>query len=126
MVFRIEPQERYLLVTVTGEITAGEVPGVFRRAMAEAASRQIGRILFNCLEMQGNFSITDRLNFVAQFTENADADALGLRQHFAVVGRPPVVDGFAAMHLRNRGFHVQTFPTVSEALNWLGVSPPSS
>lgn len=123
MDLRFEPQEGYLLVTLTGEITADEVPGVFRRAMAAAASRRMRRILFNFLEMKATFSLTDRLNFAKKFAQ--DADSLGLQQQLAVVGRPPAIDGLAALLLRNRGFQVRTYPTVSEALNWFALRPPT-
>ena len=120
---RIEPHDGYLSVTLAGAISAGEVSAVLRRVIDEAAARGTRRILLNFLETQGNFSLTDRLNLAAQFVE--DADLRRIQPKIAVAGRPPVIDGTAVMVIRHRGIHIQVFPTVHEALQWLGVEAPA-
>lgn len=106
-----------LRLTVTGESDLEESVRVFSKMCRDAAAKKARGVLLDLRKLTGALSGRERLEMGERVA--ACAAELGGVPKVAVLGKPPAVDGFAAMVARNRGIVVDIFQTSEEALEWL-------
>lgn len=110
-------KEGILRLTVTGESELEESVRVFEKMCRDARAKKARGVLMDLRKLTGVLSGRERLEMGSRVA--ACAEGLGGVPKVAVLGKPPTVDGFAAMVARNRGIEVDLFDTVEEALEWL-------
>lgn len=116
--FEIRTQGDLLLVTCTGIATAKSFLELLLQVCNMAAERRVQKVLFNALAMSGGASGFERYEIGVRVSEYLLRHNMDLR--LAFVGIPPTVDGFGALVAKNRDVKVEVFPTVGQAVAWLG------
>jgi hypothetical protein len=112
-----ECREGFLWGTLTGRISLKEALEVFKRACDTAVELGLDRILMDVSAAEGLLSDLDRYKLGHNMAEYYRSRSPSMK--VAVVGKPPLVDGFAAQIAFNRGIAAATFSEVNEAVSWL-------
>src|SRR5215469_4825165 len=86
---------------------------IFRKAVDAAVEEGINLILVDCSAMTSVLSRLERYNLGSLGAEYALQRTIALK--VAVVGTPPVIDGFGALVASNRGVTTETFSDTSNA-----------
>jgi hypothetical protein len=110
-------QDGFLLATAGGQVSIEEVLRIFKNAIDTAMERGFDKILIDFLAATGGLSDMDRYNIgkaMAEYCRNRP-----IYPRVAVVGKPPIVNGFGAQVASNRGLISMTFSETQPALNWL-------
>ena len=116
--FEVQTQGDLLLVTCTGIATAKSFLELLLQVCNIAAEKKVQKVLFNGLAMSGTASGFERYEIGVKVSEHLLRHNMDLR--LAFVGVPPTVDGFGALVAKNRDVKVEVFPTVRQAVAWLG------
>jgi hypothetical protein len=121
MDLRVESQPNYVFATLIGGHSLEEVLNVFSAIYDEAFGRGLGLILIDCSGLEGELSAVERFELGKHGAAYWVSKSWNIAPKIAVVGRAPVIDGFAALVASNRGVEAQTFSEVPQALKWLGI-----
>jgi hypothetical protein len=112
----IEQRGDILLVTVSGHFAFDVALRLFKQACEIAAGKQVHKILFDCLGVEGKISGLDRYQFGVEMAAYLKPQT---NMRLAFVGQLPLMDGFAALVAQNRGLTIEVLPSQHQALNWL-------
>src|SRR5690348_13315735 len=88
MEFTLEPREGFLVATVTGQLSLTEALRCLKTVCDVAAERGIGRILLDCLAVDGELSVVERYELgktIADYCRRAMAPKI------AAIGKPPTI-----------------------------------
>jgi hypothetical protein len=117
MDLKLEARDGFLLTTATGRVSSSEAREWCKHICDLAAARGFGRILIDCLGVEGELSDLERY----EIGKSTAKDCLNHSMYptIALVGKPPTITGFEALVARNRGLTVFTFPERQAGLDWL-------
>jgi hypothetical protein len=118
-----ELQGKLLLVTARGTVTFDSVARLFRQTFDAAAQSQVNKILVNVLAAVGELAAFERYRLGADSAAYLNEREMNVK--LALVGVPPITDGFGVRIAQNRGVVARVFSTQLEALSWLD-EPPGS
>jgi hypothetical protein len=90
----------------------------FQETFAFAAANNTRKILFNCLDVTGDLSTSHRYRLATRVMQYLLSLNIG-NPAIALVGNPPVVDGFGLLVAQNMGALAQLFADTDSALRWL-------
>jgi hypothetical protein len=110
-----------VFATLTGSHSLEEVLKAFHGAYEAAFCRGLGLILIDCSGLDGELTTVERFELGESGATYWSQKAWRIMPRIAVVGKAPVIDGFAALVASNRGVEAQTFSEVQQALDWLGI-----
>jgi hypothetical protein len=113
----VESKEGVLVANAAGPVSLKEAINVFTKACDVAADRGLDRILVDCLLVEGELSSIDRYELGRTVAEYCTSRSTNPK--VATVGKPPLIDGFAARVASNRGIVAETFSESQEAMDWL-------
>jgi hypothetical protein len=82
-----------------------------------AVERGVRLIVLDCSALQGNLTSSERFKVGESGAAYAFSKARKLRPKVALVGKPPLTDGFAIIVAANRGINAKTFSEVPQALD---------
>jgi hypothetical protein len=120
MDFTIESRNGSVWVTVTGQISLDNAVEIFQKTVDTAIELGTKLILIDCTAMTSMLSELERYHLGSLSAEYALQRSEGSKAlKVAVVGTPPVINGFAALVASNRGINTETFPDTSNAIEWL-------
>jgi len=111
----------YLHATLTGSLSLKDLLQAFETTYDAAVSRGLRCILIDCSGLDGELSTMDRYSLGESGIAYWSSRLAQVVPKIAVVGKPPVIDGFAALVASNRGIDASTFSEIQRALDWLGV-----
>jgi len=117
MDLKLESRDGFLLATATGRASLSEAIRVFTKACDVAAEKGLNRILVDCSLVKGELSTLERYELGRTVAEHCTSRSMTPK--VATVGKPPGVDGFAALVASNRGVVAETFSELESALGWL-------
>ena len=117
MDLNVESEEGVLVATVAGWVSLSEAISVFTKACDVAAERGFDQILVDCLSVEGELSTMDRYELGRTVAEYCSSRSITPK--VATVGKPSLINGFAARVAWNRGLVAETFSELQEAMNWL-------
>ena len=117
MDFTLESRDDVLWVTATGQASLNKAVVVLEKAVDAAVERGTNLILVDCSAVTGKLSVLQQYEVGSLGAEYALQKSKPLK--VAVVGQPPVIDGFAALVASNRGVTTETFSDTSNAVEWL-------
>jgi hypothetical protein len=106
-----------LTVKASGAVRLEEAMGVVTKAFRDAIAGKARGILMDMTGLTGVLSAQQRFQLGARTAEMVGGFEKPPR--VAIVGKPPVIDGFAALVAHNRGVTVELFPDEESALGWL-------
>ena len=106
-----------LLAVVKGAATFDESWQVLQQVCDMAVEKHLKRILIDGLAVQGVPNSFERYDIGVKLVAYCGEHKLWPK--LAIVGHPPVIDGFGGVVARNRGVHAQIFPNRQEAMEWL-------
>jgi|SoiMetStandDraft_2_1073263.scaffolds.fasta_scaffold150852_1 hypothetical protein len=107
-----------LLAVVKGTVsTVDETWRILKQICDTALEKHLNRILIDSLGTQGVTTTFDRYHIGAKMVTYCGEHKLW--PTLALVGQPPVVDGFGGLVAKNRWLVTETFPSRKEALVWL-------
>jgi hypothetical protein len=107
----------FLLGSATGQASLSEVLCVFKKVIDTAAERGFEEILLDFSAVKGELSVVNLYEVGSTIAEYCMSKALYPK--VALIGKPPLVNGFGAVVASNRGLTSMTFPEREPALNWL-------
>jgi hypothetical protein len=108
-----------VFATIAGPLSPAWLLQVFYKILDAALERGLGLILVDFSTLDGNLTASDRFNLGESAA--AYARSKNIRPKVAVVGKPPLIDGFGTVAASNRGLNAKTFSEVPQALDWLGL-----
>ena len=117
MYMKIQPREGFWLATVAGRVSLNTAIELGKAIYDAAAERGFGKILIDCLGVEGELSVVDRYELgeqIAEYCKNQPAIPA-----LALLGALPTVTGFCALVARHRGVLVETFSERQPAVGWL-------
>jgi hypothetical protein len=117
MDFTLESRDGLLWVTATGKASLNKAVMMLEKVVDAAVERGTNLILVDCSAVTGELSVLQQYEIGSVSAEYALQRSLALK--VAVVGTPPVIDGFAALVASNRGVTTETFSDTSNAVAWL-------
>ena len=120
MDFTIESRNRLVWVTVTGQVSLNNAVEIFKETFDAGIKLGTNLILIDCTGMTSVLSELERYHLgsiSADYALQRSKESIALK--VAVVGTPPVIDGFAALVASNRGVTTETFSDTSNAVDWL-------
>ena len=106
-----------MLVTVSGSSNFDEQLRLLKQVCDIAAENQVTKILVNGLALDGELDTLERYRVGAEVAAYIHQRQMNPR--LAIVGKPPVADGFGVRVAQNRGIATEWFLTQQEGLNWL-------
>jgi hypothetical protein len=106
-----------LLALVTGTMSLDASWHVLKEICDTALQKHLTRILVDALAAQEVLNTIDRYTIGVKLVDYCGRQKFWPR--LAVVGQPPVVDGFGVLVAKNRGLDTEIFPKWSEALGWV-------
>jgi len=110
--------EGVLVATVTGPISLEGAVQRFQETFAFAAQNSTRKILINTLDATGDLSISERCRLATRAVHYYRSLKVGSHA-IAVVGKPPLVNGFGLQVARNMGALALLFADTESALRWL-------
>ena len=117
MKFTLEPRDGLLWVTATGQASVIDVVEIFKKAFDASVGRGSDLILVDCSAVTGALSVLQRFDLGVTAARYAREKPRVFK--VAVIGHPPVIDGFAALVASNRGVTAQVFCDPHDAVAWL-------
>jgi len=117
MRLNLEASEGILFVSVGGFITLSRAVDIFQQACDAAIAHGLNCILVDCLNAHSDLTDLERYHLGKSMSDYYIARSPAMK--VAVVGNPPLVNGFGALVACNRGLLAQTFPDRQAATNWL-------
>jgi hypothetical protein len=117
MDLKLESRDDFLLATATGRVSSNEAREWCKNVCGAAAARGFGRILIDCLGVEGELSDLERYEIGKSMAK--DCLNHSMFPTIALVGKLPTITGFEALVARNRGLTVFTFPERQAGLDWL-------
>ena len=112
-----ESRDGFLLATVTGTISLEKAIDTFEKTCDAAMQRGFHKIVVDLLAVSGELSDLDLYELGKTV---ADYYLQHLRFPIvAVIGRPPLVNGFGAKVASNRGLTTEVFLDLQSAIDWL-------
>jgi hypothetical protein len=117
MDMKLESRDGFLLATATGRVSSSEAREWCKNVCGAAAARAFGRILIDCLGVEGELSDLERYEIGKSMAENCLSRSMF--PTIALVGKPPTITGFEALVALNRGLTVLTFSERQAGLDWL-------
>ena len=118
---RVESRPNYVFATLAGGHSLEEVLKAFQATYDAAFGRGLWLILVDCSGLEGELTTVERFELGERGATYWASKSWNISPKIAVVGRVPVVDGFAALVASNRGLEAQTFSELQQARDWLGV-----
>lgn len=127
----IQPRNGYLNAIVAGEFDFPSARDAYLRILREAVACRLLKVLIDCRGLEGNPSLTERLDLGKLYTDQRfEALLVGepTSHQIAFVAPAPLVHpDMPGIALSNqRGGNSMGFEQVEDALNWLGVAPQLS
>jgi hypothetical protein len=119
MDFTIESRNGLLSVTATGSGSVNDAVAIYKKAFDGAVKIGTHLILADCSAVTSVLSGLERYNLGSISAEYAHRFKESMAFKVAVVGIPPVIDGFAALVAFNRGVTTETFSETTNAVEWL-------
>jgi len=113
----IEASKGLLFVSVADLITLSRAFELFQRACDAAVERGLNCILVDASSAHGDITDLERYELGSSVTEYYLARSPATK--LAVVGKPPLVNGFGALVASNRGLLARTFLDRQQAIDWL-------
>ena len=113
----LEPRDGFLLATASGQLSLSEAMESCKDMCDLAAFMGFGKILFDCLALEGELTPDDRFELGKTIAEHCQCFVIV--PSVALVGNPPAVTGLGAKIASNRGLPVETFSDRQAALDWL-------
>jgi hypothetical protein len=113
----VKSKEGVLVANAAGQVSLKEAINVFTKACDVAAERGLDRILVDCLSVEGELSTVERYELGRIVAERCRSRSTNPK--VATVGKPPLIDGFAARVASNRGLVAETFSESQKAMDWL-------
>ena len=111
-----------LLAVVAGTVTSFDASWQILKQICDTAlEKHLNRILIDGLGVQGVDSAIDRYTMGVTLVAYCGEHKLWPR--LAVVGEPPVFDGFGGLVARNRGLVTKMFSKRKDAIEWLDLAP---
>jgi len=110
----IDPSGRFVRCTVSGQATPENAQRLMESFQAGAENLTHKRLLLDLLAVTGELPLHQQ--------HQMGTDSVGAFRKFsrvAVVQKPRVNNGFAAMVAKNRGLKIEVFATEAEAVGWL-------
>ena len=114
---KLESGEGFLLATITGHVSLEEAIALGKNVCEVAAERGFRKILFDCLAVEGEFSLVDRFDIGEGIAEYCKDQSL--IPSIALLGKLPTVTGFCAQVAWNRAVDVKVFSERQAAMEWL-------
>ena len=121
MEVKFDARTDFVLATFTGPLSVEALLLAFSKTLDAAVERGIGLILADCSALEGKLTTAERFKIGEDGAAYAFSKSRKLRPKVAVVGKPPLIDGLAAVTASNRGLNAKTFSDVPQALDWLGI-----
>jgi len=115
-----------VLATFTGPVSAEGLLQAFYKTIDAAVERDLGLIVIDCSALEGTLTTTERFNIGESGAAYSFSKSRKLRPKIALVGKPPLIDGFGATAASNRGLNAKAFSDVPRALDWLGIPQVNS
>jgi hypothetical protein len=116
-----EAKDGVLYGSIRGPFTLREAVDAFTEVCIRALKLGVTKALVDCQDAVGQLSTIERYQLGEQVAFNCHAITAAMVR-VAVIGAPPLVNGFAALVASNRGLQSRTFPNVEEASQWLGIA----
>jgi hypothetical protein len=116
MNIKFESQEGFLLATLAGPVSLKEAIEFAKNIYDTAAERGFGKVLVDCLAVDGALSVVDRYELgeeIAEYCKNRS-----MIPSVALLGKPPLMTGFYAQVAWNRGVLVKAFSERQAAVEW--------
>jgi len=117
MDLKLESREGFLLATAAGRVSLNEVLELGKNVCDAAEERGFTRILFDCLAVEGELSVTER--YILGKTMAEYCRSRSMTPLVAVIGKEPTITGLSAQVAFNRGSTVLTFSERQAAMDWL-------
>jgi len=115
-----------VFATFTGPVSAEGLLQAFYKTIDAAVERRLGPIVVDCSALEGTLTTSERFNIAESGAAYSFSKSRKLRPKLALVGNPPLIDGFGAIAASNRGLNAKTFLDVPRALDWLGIPQVNS
>src|SRR5262249_11116356 len=106
-----------LLAVVTGTVSLDANWQVLKEICDTALQKGLVRMLVDALGAEGVITTTDRYTLAMKLVAYCGDHKFSPR--LALIGKPPVTDGFSVLVANNRGLVTETFPNWKEALQWV-------
>ena len=117
MELSIEFRDGILWATVTGQVTLGESTKMCSVTCDAAVQSGVDRILVDASGADGDISDLDRYRLGETMAAYYITKPLDFK--IAIVGNPPLVNGFVPLVASNRGITTETFSETTPAVKWL-------
>lgn len=116
--FSTDPDNRYLLATLTGEFEPARARGRLDEILSQGRKLEIKDIIMDIRAVRGDLSVLDTYNFSKYVATNLRPD-----ERLVVLGTPEQTkpDKFGENVASNRGANAFGATTLEDALRWLGV-----
>lgn len=113
----LEASHDVLYGTLSGDVDLTDLIDAFTRIYRFAGSSRLKKALIDCSAVRGELSTMQRYELGDKVAALYHRENGSVR--FAVIGHPPMLNGFAALVASNRGVAAQVFETGADALEWL-------
>ena len=113
----IEFRDGVLWATVTGRVSVTESKQMCAATCDVAVELGVVQILVDVSAADGELSDLDRYQLGQTMADYYIAKPVSFT--LAIVGKPPLVNGFAALVASNRGVNTATFSDTTNAVEWL-------
>jgi hypothetical protein len=117
MDLKLESRQDFLLATPSGRVSPAEALEVCKSVCDSATERGFGKIVIDCLAVEGELSVMERYEHGKTLVEYCRTRSI--TPAVALVGKPPTITGFLAEVARNRGLIVVTFSELQPAMDWI-------
>jgi hypothetical protein len=119
MDFTIESRNGLLWTIATGLGSVHDAVAMYKKVFDGATELGTHLILVDCSAVTSVLSGLERYHLGCISAEYAHGFRESMALKVAVVGSPPVIDGFAAPVASNRGMTTETFSDTTNAVEWL-------
>ena len=110
-----------VFATITGPMAPERLLPIFYKIIDTAIERGLVPILIDFSASSGMLATSERFNLAESAATYFLSKPRTIRPNIAIVGKPPLIDGFGATVASNRGLNAKAFSDVPQALDWLGV-----
>jgi len=110
--------EGVLVATVTGPVSLAGAVQRLQETFAFAAQNSTRKILINTLDATGDLSVFERCRIATRAVHYYRSLNVG-GHAIALVGKPPLVNGFGLQVAQNMGALALLFSNTEPALRWL-------
>jgi hypothetical protein len=117
----MELQGELLLVTLSGDLAYDPALPLLKQMCDTAKEKGVSKILVHALAVQGELSTLERYTLGTELGKYIMQRQMNPR--LAAIGKPPSLDGFAALVAQNRSLTAKVFSSQQEALTWLANWP---